>query len=158
MRRGSGSRFRGRAAAWIVPVALTIGLSAGSAAASSGLRFFEPDSHALKDTCERVLLEVSSAWRERPEATPPGAVLSSRHIPRGPFRVGVHGHADASEAARGNDEVATRRARAVADFLIAHGVPRTHVTYRGLGAGNPLVPTGSGVAEPQNRRVEIISR
>jgi OmpA-OmpF porin, OOP family len=35
-------------------------------------------------------------------------------------------------------------------------VPAQAITVIGRGESNPLVPTGDGVREPQNRRVEIV--
>ncbi len=49
-----------------------------------------------------------------------------------------------------------RRAKAVAAQLVADGVPASEITAKGFGDTNLLVPTGPGVREPQNRRVEII--
>jgi outer membrane protein OmpA-like peptidoglycan-associated protein len=49
-----------------------------------------------------------------------------------------------------------RRANAVKDSLVREGVPASAITVIGRGESNPLVPTGDGVREPQNRRVEIV--
>jgi outer membrane protein OmpA-like peptidoglycan-associated protein len=49
-----------------------------------------------------------------------------------------------------------RRANAVKAELIRNGVPANIITAQGFGQTNLLVPTGPGVREPQNRRVEII--
>ena len=42
--------------------------------------------------------------------------------------------------------------------LIKDGVPANAITTQGFGDTHLLVPTGPGVREPQNRRVEIIIR
>jgi outer membrane protein OmpA-like peptidoglycan-associated protein len=44
----------------------------------------------------------------------------------------------------------------VAAELVKDGVPKTAITIQGFGETHLLVPTGPGVREPQNRRVEII--
>jgi outer membrane protein OmpA-like peptidoglycan-associated protein len=49
-----------------------------------------------------------------------------------------------------------RRAEAVAAELVKDGVPRNAITIQGFGESHLLVPTGPGVREPQNRRVEIV--
>jgi OmpA-OmpF porin, OOP family len=49
-----------------------------------------------------------------------------------------------------------RRAHAVAGELVRDGVPAGAISIRGFGQTHLLVPTGAGVREPQNRRVEII--
>ena len=51
-----------------------------------------------------------------------------------------------------------RRAQTVAAELVRDGVPRNAITIQGFGETHLLVPTGPGVREPQNRRVEIIIR
>jgi len=40
--------------------------------------------------------------------------------------------------------------------LVRDGVPPTAITVIGKGETQLLVPTGDGVREPQNRRVEIV--
>ena len=40
--------------------------------------------------------------------------------------------------------------------LVKNGVPNNAITIQGFGGTHLLVPTGPGVREPQNRRVEII--
>ena len=46
----------------------------------------------------------------------------------------------------------------VAAELVRNGVPQNAITAQGFGDTQLLVPTGPGVREPQNRRVEIIIR
>ena len=73
-----------------------------------------------------------------------------------PARIEVNGHADLTGPAAYNQKLSQRRARVVADELIADGVPAREIQIRAFGDRAPLVPTGHGVREPQNRRVEII--
>ena len=49
-----------------------------------------------------------------------------------------------------------RRANSVKAELVRQGVPADAVAVVGRGEANPLVATGDGVREPQNRRVEIV--
>lgn len=51
-----------------------------------------------------------------------------------------------------------RRAQTVAAELVKDSVPRNVIAIQGFGETHLLVPTGPGVREPQNRRVEIIIR
>jgi outer membrane protein OmpA-like peptidoglycan-associated protein len=48
------------------------------------------------------------------------------------------------------------RAQAVAAQLVADGVPLSAISKHAYGAAHQLVPTLTGVAARQNRRVEII--
>jgi len=57
-----------------------------------------------------------------------------------------------------NQRLSVRRAENVAAELVRDGVPRNVISIHGYGETHLLVPTGPGVREPQNRRVEIIIR
>jgi outer membrane protein OmpA-like peptidoglycan-associated protein len=63
---------------------------------------------------------------------------------------------DTSGTPRYNQGLSVRRAQAVAAELIKDGVPANVITIQGFGDTHLLVPTGPGVREPQNRRVEIV--
>jgi OOP family OmpA-OmpF porin len=71
-------------------------------------------------------------------------------------RLEVNGYTDTSGTPRYNKGLSERRARTVAAELVRDGVPQNAINVQGLGDTNLLVPTGPGVREPQNRRVEII--
>ena len=68
----------------------------------------------------------------------------------------VNGYTDTSGTARYNQGLSVRRANAVAAELVKDGVPKSAIAIQGFGETHLLVPTGQGVREPQNRRVEII--
>ena len=73
-----------------------------------------------------------------------------------PARIQVNGHADTTGPSAYNQRLSQRRAKAVADELVADGVAAKDIQIRAFGDRAPLVATGPGVREPQNRRVEII--
>ena len=73
-------------------------------------------------------------------------------------RIEVNGYTDTSGTPRYNQGLSLRRARTVAAELVRDGVSQDAINVQGLGDTNLLVPTGAGVREPQNRRVEIIIR
>jgi len=73
-------------------------------------------------------------------------------------RIEVNGYTDTSGTPRYNQGLSVRRAQAVAGELVRDGVPREAISIQGFGDTHLLVPTGPGVREPQNRRVEIIIR
>ncbi len=70
----------------------------------------------------------------------------------------VVGHTDALGTDQINDALGLRRAETVRAALIARGVPASDVQAISRGKRAPAVPTADGVAEPRNRRVEIIVR
>ena len=71
-------------------------------------------------------------------------------------RIQVNGYTDTSGTPRYNQGLSVRRAQSVANELVRDGVPRAAISIQGYGETRLLVPTGNGVREPQNRRVEII--
>jgi outer membrane protein OmpA-like peptidoglycan-associated protein len=68
----------------------------------------------------------------------------------------VSGYTDTSGTAKYNMGLSERRAQAVALQLVADGVPKSEIEIQAYGETHLLVPTGPGVREPQNRRVEIV--
>jgi OOP family OmpA-OmpF porin len=73
-------------------------------------------------------------------------------------RIEVNGYTDTSGKPQYNQQLSVRRAQVVAAELTKDGVPQSAITVQGFGDTHLLVPTGLGVREPQNRRVEIIIR
>jgi outer membrane protein OmpA-like peptidoglycan-associated protein len=72
--------------------------------------------------------------------------------------VTISGHTDAVGSAQLNDKLARNRAERVQELLLQHGVSQQVISVSSHGKGNPLIPTPDGVAEPKNRRVEVIVR
>jgi len=68
----------------------------------------------------------------------------------------VTGHTDTSGSVEYNLGLSKRRAVAVKAELVRLGIPADEITVAWKGKSEPLVQTGDGVKEPQNRRVEII--
>ncbi len=73
-------------------------------------------------------------------------------------KIEVNGYTDTSGTPQYNQGLSIRRAQAVAAELVKDGVPQGAIAIQGFGETHLLVPTGPGVREPQNRRVEIIIR
>ena len=73
----------------------------------------------------------------------------------GVSHVQVTGHTDTAGTAPYNMALSQRRAEAVAAELVKQGVSQDEIGVAGKGETDPLVPTGDGVKEPQNRRATI---
>lgn len=69
--------------------------------------------------------------------------------------VQVIGHTDSQGTEASNDDLSRRRARSVADELIADGVNPGRVTTFGRGASQPVATNETREGRAQNRRVEI---
>jgi outer membrane protein OmpA-like peptidoglycan-associated protein len=70
----------------------------------------------------------------------------------------VVGHTDAVGSDAFNDDLAKKRAEAIRSKLLERGLKETDVVAISRGKRELLVPTADGVAEPRNRRVEIVVR
>lgn len=65
------------------------------------------------------------------------------------------GSADRSGSVAYNQALSERRVQAVAAYLAANGVPQNALTSNATGETAPRVPTADGVAERENRTVEL---
>lgn len=77
---------------------------------------------------------------------------------RGATSISISGHTDAAGSDQFNDKLAQERSALVRKLLQQNGISPDLMTVSSHGKGNPLVPTPDGVAEPRNRRVEVIVR
>jgi outer membrane protein OmpA-like peptidoglycan-associated protein len=108
-------------------------------AARSYLVFFDWDKATLSDRARQIIKEAAD---------------NSTHVQY--TRIDVNGYTDTSGTPQYNQGLSQRRAAAVQGELVRDGVPTGAITTQGFGETHLLVPTGAGVREPQNRRVEII--
>jgi outer membrane protein OmpA-like peptidoglycan-associated protein len=70
----------------------------------------------------------------------------------------VIGHADAVGNDQDNDALSRQRAETVRAAMIGRGIAPENIAAIGRGKRELAVPTADGVAEPRNRRVDIIVR
>jgi len=108
-------------------------------AAPSFMVFFDWDRSNLSQQALNTIKQAADAYKTK-----------------GSARITATGHTDTSGPANYNMALSLRRANAVKDALVRDGVPATAISVVGKGETDLLVPTGDGVREPQNRRVEII--
>jgi outer membrane protein OmpA-like peptidoglycan-associated protein len=96
---------------------------------------------------------------DRAQLTPEAAQVVQRALSTyragGAPRIVVTGHADRAGSPGYNESLSEKRAAEVRAALVKAGVPANQIVVRARGENAPLVPTPDGVAEPQNRRVEI---
>jgi outer membrane protein OmpA-like peptidoglycan-associated protein len=69
--------------------------------------------------------------------------------------VAIVGHTDSRGSKESNYELSRRRARAIADVLIADGVGASRISMRGEGESRPVATNATAEGRAQNRRVEI---
>jgi hypothetical protein len=107
--------------------------------ARSYLVFFDWDKATLTDRARQIVKEAAD---------------NSAHVQY--TRIEVNGYTDTSGTPQYNQGLSIRRADAVKAELVKDGVPVGAISTKGFGETHLLVPTGTGVREPQNRRVEIV--
>jgi len=124
------------AAAVVVPDAKPV--AAAPAAPKEFLVFFGFNKSDLTSHAVRVVGEAAEAAKKHGAAS-----------------IAVVGHTDTSGSAGYNNALSMRRAQAVKDSLMAHGIDGSMISTAGRGEAELLVTTGDGVKEPQNRRAKI---
>jgi outer membrane protein OmpA-like peptidoglycan-associated protein len=85
-----------------------------------------------------------------------GIITSARNRSGG--EIVIVGHTDRQGAAEANDALSLRRAQSIRDVLVRRGFLSDLIEPVGRGEREPAVPTDDGVAEPRNRRADIIVR
>jgi opacity protein-like surface antigen len=107
--------------------------------AKTYLVFFDWDKSTLTPRATQIIAEAASDSKTTAVTT-----------------IDVSGYTDTSGTPVYNQGLSERRASAVAAQLVTDGVPAGEIETHAYGETHLLVPTGPGVREPQNRRVEIV--
>lgn len=108
---------------------------------------------------ERFLLYFASGGAQltaESQALLPKIVDSAAKRPA--VDVSIIGHTDTVGRAEQNEELALKRAQAIAELIKAKGLQVHALSIESHGERNLLIRTADEVAEPRNRRVEISLR
>jgi outer membrane protein OmpA-like peptidoglycan-associated protein len=68
----------------------------------------------------------------------------------------VSGHTDTVGTMEYNDMLSLDRAKVMYHILVTNGAVPANITVSSHGEGNPLIKTADNIAEPRNRRVEVV--
>jgi outer membrane protein OmpA-like peptidoglycan-associated protein len=71
-------------------------------------------------------------------------------------KLDISGHTDDSGNEAHNKELSEARAKAVATYLIQHGIDKTLIRYAGYGSSKPLTTNVTEEGRQKNRRVEFM--
>lgn len=93
-----------------------------------------------------------------PESLPVLDELRAEIAKRKGAEIQVTGHTDTVGSDADNDALSQRRAEEILNFLVSKGFNRSIMSAVGRGERELKVPTGDNVANPINRRVEVIVR
>lgn len=69
--------------------------------------------------------------------------------------VDVNGHTDSDGSDQYNEELSSRRANAVAQYLVSQQLDSQRFSVQGMGESQPIASNASASGKAQNRRVEI---
>lgn len=112
---------------------------------------------ALPDTARTVEVHfdfASARLTPGGQANAAAAAVTLADMPLAAVR--VIGHTDTVGSPAANRRLAGKRARSVADALVAAGLSPDLIEIDDMGEADPPVPTGDGVPEPLNRTVAIV--
>jgi outer membrane protein OmpA-like peptidoglycan-associated protein len=101
--------------------------------------YFLPDSNELTEESKAMLPQIIQTIRQRGF---PDIVIS--------------GHTDTVGDKEYNYKLGIERAQMAAEIMIANGALPDNIRTTSHGEGNPLIKTDDEVAEPKNRRVEVV--
>jgi len=101
--------------------------------------YFLPGSNELTDESKAVLPQIFQTIQTR-----------------GSTDIVISGHTDTVGAKEYNYKLALDRAQVTSEILAANGAVTANITVTSHGEGNPLIKTADEVAEPRNRRVEVV--
>ena len=99
---------------------------------------FQKSEDAAQTENARVFRDVRTVLKNFPDA-----------------RFHLIGHTSSESTASLNLELSIRRAKNLAAYLVAHGLPMGRVTYEGRGEFSPLADNNTEEGRALNRRVEI---
>jgi outer membrane protein OmpA-like peptidoglycan-associated protein len=70
-------------------------------------------------------------------------------------KVAVDGHTDSTGSTTANQTLSEARAKAVVDYLVAHGVAQSRITSTGFGGAKPVASNATEEGRAKNRRIEF---
>ncbi|WP_040578319.1 OmpA family protein [Methylomicrobium album] len=69
--------------------------------------------------------------------------------------VKIEGYTDSRGSEAYNEELSSRRAEAVRDFLAGNGISAQRMTVQGMGENFPIASNSTSAGRQQNRRVDV---
>jgi outer membrane protein OmpA-like peptidoglycan-associated protein len=100
---------------------------------------FDSDSDHLRDESKPTLDLVATVLKEH-----------------GDWKLTIEGHTDSTSTPEHNQDLSTRRAAAVKQYLTTAGVDASRLTPQGLGSTTPIAPNDNALGRAANRRVELV--
>jgi outer membrane protein OmpA-like peptidoglycan-associated protein len=118
--------------------ALLAARDADATSVGAFVAFFDTGSAKFTKETTEVLDDFVAAWNAE-----------------GKGLVEIYGNADRSGSSQRNHRLSCARAAATKAYFVDHGIPWNDIRIIGWGEKRLLIETADGVANSQNRRVEI---
>jgi outer membrane protein OmpA-like peptidoglycan-associated protein len=112
----------------------------------------QPDKLELK---EKISFEWNKAVLE-PESFPALDEVAQALKDNKGFKVEVQGHASSEGTNDHNQDLSEKRAEAVVDYLVAHGVSKDRLASKGFSSSVPADTNTTQAGREKNRRVEFV--
>jgi OOP family OmpA-OmpF porin len=74
------------------------------------------------------------------------------------LKISIEGHTDNVGAVASNQTLSEKRAKAVMDALIAKGIDKSRLSFKGYGSSKPIGDNANEDGKAKNRRVEIVKQ
>jgi outer membrane protein OmpA-like peptidoglycan-associated protein/tetratricopeptide (TPR) repeat protein len=101
--------------------------------------FFPTDGYTLEAKSQNELGRLIQFLQDNPQV-----------------KIEVSGHTDNTGSAQHNQELSTKRAKAVYDYLIKEGkIAANRLSYKGYGSSQPVASNNTEEGKAQNRRTEV---
>lgn len=138
--RAEAERRAEQAAADLARIATVKREPRGMVITLSGSVLFASGESQLLPSAQAKLSEVARALtQQNPDA-----------------RIVVEGHTDSQGKQDFNLELSEKRANAVREYLVSHGVAQDRISAEGLGFSRPIADNKTAEGRANNRRVEIV--
>jgi outer membrane protein OmpA-like peptidoglycan-associated protein len=100
---------------------------------------FDTDSYNLKPESEEELNRLTAFLKNNPD-----------------IKAELHGHTDNQGTPAYNQKLSEQRAKAVVEYLVAHGIQANRLSSKGFGDQQPIADNNTEKGRKQNRRTDVI--
>jgi outer membrane protein OmpA-like peptidoglycan-associated protein len=101
---------------------------------------FELDKAEIKEASHGLLNEIVDVLKEHVDIK----------------KVDILGHTDSDGTDEYNQDLSDRRAKAVLQYLVNHGIEKKRLSAKGFGEGKPIADNETEEGKEKNRRVEFL--
>ena len=101
---------------------------------------FEVDKAVIRTESYSLVDEITQVVKDNPQIK----------------KLSIEGHTDGDGSEKYNQTLSDKRAAAVMQYLVDHGVPADRLASKGFGESKPIADNATAEGKEKNRRVEFI--